>query len=396
MVKFCIDQLVDGKPYPNLARFTARPYSEQWRQFSQHWPYSEPVHFFEYLDRCPVAYELISWTQADRGALYPVSISYFDFGVDWFDIMPVSILDKLRARSLTVWFFYSEGDNPLRIRQHLDQQALSHRLDPALILFTSANSAADSITGCSHFVDDECLYQLRNQHEPLLYHDHARTRWFTALVRTHKWWRAVTMARLWHQGLDRQGYFSYNKDISIDHSEHDNPIEVDSFGDLRSITRDFLAHCPFHADDLGSDQHNVYANTVHEHFTDSYVNIVLETHMDVDQSNGVFLTEKTFKPIKHCQPFVIVGAAGSIKLLRDMGYRTFDHVINHSYDREPNTTLRWHAVCLEIERLCALDLHRLYVSCRDDLEWNQRLFMSSRVQRVSMLLHTLQQSCHTS
>jgi len=265
-----------------------------------------------------------------------------------------------------------------------------------LILFTSANSAADSITRFSHFVDDECLYQLRNTRDPLQYHENSRNKKFTVLVRTHKWWRATTMARFWKQGLHRSSYFSYTRDLSVNEDERDNPIEVDSFGDLRSITYDFLQHCPFRADELDSNTHNFYSNTVEEHFTDSYVNIVLETHMDADQSDGVFMSEKTFKPIKHCQPFVIIGTPGSIQQLRNMGYRTFDHVIDHSYDSIKNTTERWNMVCKEIERLSQTDLYRLYKDCREDLLWNQELFMSSRRDRVSILLNKIIQSCNPS
>ena len=396
MVKFCVDRFVDGRPYPNLAQWDARPYTPEWRKFSVNWPYSEPVHFFEYLDRCGIEYQLVEWTQADRSTLYPISVSYFDFGVDWFEIMPLMIREKLRSKSLTVWFFYSEGDNPQRIRDHLDAQCRQHEIDPRMIRFTSANSAARDISGFSHFVDDECLYQLRNKNHALDYHEHPRSRKFTALVRTHKWWRATTMARLWQAGLHEHSYFSYTNDISVDDREEDNPIEVDSFGDLRSITHDFLSHCPFTADELTSADHNLYATTVEKHFSDSYFNVVVETHMDVDQSGGVFLTEKTFKPIKNCQPFLIVGAAGSIQQLRDMGYRTFDNMIDHSYDSITNTTERWDAVCREIERLCSVDLHSMYLNCHDDLVWNQDLFLSPKSQRVSMLLDTIEQSCKIS
>ena len=396
MVRFCIDRFVDGKPYPNLARWDARPYAPEWCQFSVNWPFSEPVHFFEYLDRCGIEYQLVGWTQADRRTLYPVSISYFDFGINWFEIMPKMIVEKLRSRSLTIWFFYSEGDNPQRIRQHLDQQAREHYIDPELILFTSANSAAESIAGFTYFVDDECLYQLRNKCGPLPYHEKPRQKKFTMLVRTHKWWRATTMARFWQQGLDKHSYFSYTHDLSVDETEDDNPIEVDSFDDLRSVTYDFLGQCPFHADTLDSHTHNLYSTTVDEHFTNSYLNIVIETHMDVDQSGGVFLTEKTFKPIKHCQLFVIIGAAGSIQQLRNMGYRTFDHVIDHGYDHIQNTTERWNRACLEIERLAKTNLHQIYVQCRDDLLWNQELFMSAKTDRLSTLLNRIQQSCKIS
>ena len=50
MVKLCIEQFVDGRPYPNAARWQATPYTKEWREFSVNWPYSEPLHFLEYLD----------------------------------------------------------------------------------------------------------------------------------------------------------------------------------------------------------------------------------------------------------------------------------------------------------------------------------------------------------
>jgi hypothetical protein len=391
MVKFCVDQVTNGKPYPNLARWKAVPYTADWRKFSVNWPYSEPVHFFEYLDQEGILYDIVEWTQADQNTLYPISLSYFDFGVNWAELLTSSIREKLRAQALTLWFFYSEGDNPMRIQQHLCNQFSSYGISPDRIKFTSANSAATELKNFSYFVDDECLYHLRNTDTAVDYHSRPRSKKFTALVRTGKWWRAATMARFWSQGFHEQGYFSYTKDLSVNDCETDNPIEVDSFCNLRNTTYRFLEHCPFQADTLTSDQHNLYATTVREHFENSYLNVILETHLDVDQSNGVFLTEKTFKPIKNCQPFVIIGAANSIAQLKKMGYRTFDHVIDHSYDTIKNNTQRWHAVCSEIERLMSTDLHSLYLSCRDDLEHNQQLFLSSKTDRLNTLIMKLTQ-----
>ena len=386
---FCVDKIINGKPYPNAARWQAIPYTAEWRQFSRHWPYSEPVHFFEYLDRCNIPYKLVQWTQANRDTFYPISISFFDFSIDWFSTIRPEIKEKLRADGLTLWFFYSEGDNPERIRNHLLQQAKEHSINPARILFTSANSAANNLENFSYFVDDECLYQLRNKDEPIGFHTNPRDKKFTMLVRTHKWWRATTMARFWSQGLDKQGYFSYNNAIDVDDQEQDNPIEIDSFNNLRSITHAFLKHCPFTADPLSSDQHNLYATTVKEHFSNSYLNVVLETQLDVDQSGGVFLTEKTFKPIKHSQPFIIFGAPGSIAQLRSLGYRTFDHVINHSYDLIIDNTQRWDAVCKEFEHLMTCDLHQLYLACEEDIKNNQQLFLTAKTDRVNNLLERI-------
>jgi hypothetical protein len=114
--------------------------------------------------------------------------------------------------------------------------------------------------------------------------------------------------------------------------------------------------------------------------------------MDVDQSNGTFLTEKTFKPIKNSQLFVIFGAPGSIQLLRDMGYKTFDHAIDHSYDSIVNTTERWKSVMdltLTLLDLSNEQLRQLYIKCKDDLIHNQDLFHANKKERLNTLLTEL-------
>ena len=387
MLTFCVDKFIGDVPYPNLATWLATPLHDTWHEFSRNWPFSEPVHFFEYLDQENIIYQVVPTDQGNFQSVYPISISFFDFTVDWFKMIPQQVLDK----KMLIWFLYSEGDNPYIIEKHLQKQASEHGVEFDRIHFTSANTAAKSINGFSYFPDDELLFRLRNNNDPVRYHETHRSKKFTALVRTHKWWRATTMARLWSQNLDKLGYFSYNKEIDLLENEFDNPIEIFSFQRLRADVENFLNACPFSADILSSREHNLYHTTVHEHFADSYLNIVLETHLDADKSGGTFLTEKTFKPIKNCQLFVLLAPPYSIAQLRKMGYRTFDHVIDHSYDTIENNTKRWDCAMKEIERLIKHEhLHSLYTESKEDLKHNQNLFLSSKYTRLNTLLGNLQ------
>jgi hypothetical protein len=116
---------------------------------------------------------------------------------------------------------------------------------------------------------------------------------------------------------------------------------------------------------------------------------VLETLFDVDGSAAAFLTEKTFKCLKHGHLFVIAGGPGSIATLRSLGYRTFDHAIDHSYDCIHNNTERYLALRQEITRLNQSDLHQLYHDCREDLIHNQQLFLAAKQDRLTKLLQEL-------
>jgi hypothetical protein len=385
MVNFCFDRFENGMPYPNYAVGNYLPGSVEWKSLSTSWPYAEPMHFLEYLDREKLKYNVYTVEEAPLNSLYPVSLSFFDFSLNWFTMLwDRQALVRIRNKEIKIWFLYSEADNPFKIKKHLEKMAIQEGIDPSQILFTSANSSARLIDNFSYFADDELLYQLRNQTTAVSYHENKRSKKFTALVRTHKPWRANTMAKLWQMGLNDHSYFSYNTQCAVEDLEV-NPLEK-SVIDADIITHEFLQNCPFYADNLSTTEHNSYETTVENHHSNSYCNIVIETHFDTERSGGVFLTEKTFKPLKHAQLFVIIGTAGSIQQLRSMGYKTFDHAIDHSYDKILDNNHRWEKVLKEIQRLNDTNLHELYLSCKDDIIHNQKLFLSSKANRLNTLL----------
>ena len=66
-----------------------------------------------------------------------------------------------------------------------------------------------------------------------------------------------------------------------------------------------------------------------EHYKNTLVSIVTETNFDAVECT---LTEKSFKPILHKHPFIIVGVPGALRGLRDLGFKTFGEFWNESYD----------------------------------------------------------------
>jgi hypothetical protein len=66
-----------------------------------------------------------------------------------------------------------------------------------------------------------------------------------------------------------------------------------------------------------------YANTKFE--------VVLETLFD---DNRIQLTEKILRPIACGHPFILASTPGSLAYLRDYGFKTFDGIIDESYDTE--------------------------------------------------------------
>jgi hypothetical protein len=289
-----------------------------------------------------------------------------------------------------VLFYYHEGDNPVRIKQRLDELASDHLLPPDCYVFVSANTAAKSLPNFVYFTDFELWYYQRNQKSPpLKIHREPRERDFTVLNRLHKSWRALAMADLKSLDLLDTSYWSYCE--SGEFADADCPIEIDAIAGLRAATEAFLKSAPYISDELDHDQRNDHSTLVPKYHVNSYCNVVMETHFDADQSGGVFLTEKTFKPIKHGQMFFIAGPAGSLQVLRDLGYCVFDSLLDNSYDLEPDHTQRWMALTRAIY-FAQPELPRLFEQARADIEHNQQLFLATKTSRLNSLIKDINES----
>jgi hypothetical protein len=288
-----------------------------------------------------------------------------------------------------VLFYYHEGDNPWHIKTRLDELCTRHNLRDNCYRFISGNTAAKKLPNFVYFADFELWYYQRNQESPALkIHHEPRERDFTVLNRLHKSWRATAMADLKHNGILDNSYWSYCESGELDHN---NPIEIDSIAGLHTRTEKFLQSAPYISDELDFDQRNDHRTLVPKYHVNSYCNIVMETHFDIESSGGTFLTEKTFKPIKHGQMFFVAGPAGSLQVLRDLGYRVFDSVLDNNYDLELDPTQRWQALTRSIF-FTQPDLPQLFELCRADIEHNQQLFLASKKDRLNTLIKEINES----
>jgi hypothetical protein len=323
------------------------------------------------------------------GSYYGIALQFFNFNIDYIDLLPSMVKENLQTKKLKLLFYYDEGDNPAVIKQRLDTLCIQHSLPADCYHFISANTAAEHLDQFHYLPCDELLYWQRNQAiQPIPMHIQPRSREFTVLSRTHKWWRATVMADLYRNNILENSYWSYNTLINIDDKPEDNPIKVGTLG-LQDYIIKFLKDGPYTCDNLTDLEHNDHSRAESAHYADSYCNIVLETHFDADQSGGTFLTEKTFKAIKHGQPFVIVGPAGSLARLRALGYQTFDHAIDNTYDTITDSTARWQAVLKTIQQIKNHDMKKWFVDCWGDVFHNQQLFASGKASRLNTLLERL-------
>ena len=85
--------------------------------------------------------------------------------------------------------------------------------------------------------------------------------------------------------------------------------------------------------------------------TDAFWHIVTETVFYYDK---LHLTEKIFKPIASKQPFMLLAAPGNLTYLKSYGFKTFDSVIDETYDTIQDNDRRTEAVVEQLHWYCNL------------------------------------------
>ena len=390
MINFCYDRLSTPTiGYPNLAQWTAQPFTPEWRQFDAHWPRTVPLRLTMYLDAAHIPYGVYDVATAPPDSWYPVGISWFDFDCDYVSLLPSITLQRIKRKEVKILFYYHEGDNPERIRSRLGKLCWAHDLPADCFVFVSANSAADHIDQCIYFQEHEQFFRYVNRKQRTLKIESERRYEFTALNRTHKWWRASIMSDLHRRGLLDHSNWSYHTDCSLNDDPADNPIELDSDSSWRSDTEKFVSNGPYRCDELNLQKQNDHHYVNFALYSESYFQIVIETHFDADQSGGTFLTEKTWKPIKYGQPFVVAGPVGTLAALRASGYRVFDSVLDNTYDTIQNNTQRWIALRGLIQDIKSRGAAQLFQLCESDVRHNQEIFSQRQTPPLNTLLERL-------
>lgn len=118
-------------------------------------------------------------------------------------------------------------------------------------------------------------------------------------------------------------------------------------------------------------------NNKKEFYAQTYVNITTESRFT--SNNGVFFSEKTYRPIANLQPFIMIGDVGTLNELHKIGFKTFHPFIDESYDTVKDARTRFKMISDEILKLHKMSLeeiHNWYYSITDVLQHNQNLLMS--------------------
>lgn len=176
--------------------------------------------------------------------------------------------------------------------------------------------------------------------------------------------RPVLLTLLYDCNLIDHGYISFGKsDFDQDTWDNrwaemhryyfDSPTMLEIF--KRNITIKELPLMYLDTNDLVTNRAEQTRST-DAYYLDTYFSIVNETtfHTKPGYDGVPFLSEKIFKCIAMKHPFVMVSVPNSLQYLKKLGYKTFESIIDESYDSIVKDDERMFAIVKEVQRLCNL------------------------------------------
>ena len=113
-----------------------------------------------------------------------------------------------------------------------------------------------------------------------------------------------------------------------------------------------------------------------DYYKKSCFEVVCETYGEQTNDDSFYVTEKICKPILMKHPFVVVGNKNYLENLKRIGFKTFDGLIDESYDRLDDHTQRAKAISDLLSKLDMESSKHFYDQSRQICEHNQQILLA--------------------
>ena len=165
--------------------------------------------------------------------------------------------------------------------------------------------------------------------------------------------RGLLCAKVLHKDLFKLGRMSIGDFVT--QTDYSYGVPAEAYEQLQQ-------NSPTEIDD--DLRYNLANNVNIPNHINTFVSIVTETLTD---PNTLFISEKTWKPIQLGHPFMILGSPGTLELLKQRGYKTFDKYWDESYDIDECDIKKTDKIIANIEKLSKLSIKQIK-KLRKDIE----------------------------
>jgi hypothetical protein len=189
---------------------------------------------------------------------------------------------------------------------------------------------------------------------------------FNRTLRPH---RLILLSLLLRENLVDAGSYSFFQNNIVDNNLYNSFVGThEGYFDkqlLDEAKKSYLANINRLPLRLNIEQSQNKISLDHDDYTyfeNSLLSLVTETFYfeeafkdncgnNIKFNDGIFFTDKIFKPISMCHPFILVSRPHMLKSLRQLGYKTFSPFINEDYDDIEHNGERLIAIVNELKRI---------------------------------------------
>jgi hypothetical protein len=313
---------------------------------------------------------------------YPIVIGNLSFYVNYIDEIEIS--DQVRqdveqGRARIIFLYTNEGDLRNRYEQFNSLVKQLQLPKQQIIVFHGDHDndyfqdAAFTYVPMSVF--NYWIREYRNVDQK--YFEYHPEKLFLTLNRTIRTHKQLMLSSLIKHDLLKDSIYSCGTLLDIDRVLMINKYK------LTQQQKDILKSLELTSPDDQVDGNQILNIPEKINFNDyqrTFVSLVNET-----LNQGIFFSEKTFKPIAMRQPFIILAGPGHLAHLKKMGYKTFDKFWNEDYDQEIELVQRIEKISSILKYLQSLTTDQLVdmrQSMADILCHNQQVFSNS-IKEVS-------------
>jgi hypothetical protein len=315
-------------------------------------------------DQEPLFYELYSESDIRSRLMIQQQIDLASAGIKDWNQAQIDFLSRLHLRGLVYYSKLGTCDKILILHSEKRSKQLQTYQDNGYVgvyYWSHAVIAADWFRYAS--VDPRLIVNFDHIKNDFLIYNRAwlgtreyRLTFMHELVQQQLQSHCLTSFAEWDSG---QHY--------LDHQFDNAALKVD----LSGLSENFSTN--LHDSNASADYNN-------EDYACIAIEVILETLFD---DTRLHLTEKTLRPIACGRPFILMATHGSLQYLRDYGFRTFDGLIDETYDTITDPRQRLDAVIQEMSRITALDKfekYSLWKQLYEIAKFNQQLFFSTKWQ----------------